>query len=290
MAISYSGTPAQKNFVWNSNAKDSDFVASFPKSPDMELILIGAELHQDPDEHDRLVLHYKGKPANRKNSIVSGDPIVFTYRSGKLKSTWNGYIHHVRQDNSQKGGNTDIVCVGASWVLKNTDQKIYKNVTADQVISKIAKKNSLEAVTQRDPRVRAQISQSGQSDWQLCRSLAKQNGFALRTENTTIIFVSKNKIYQSQKNSAPYFNYVDDEVGGVVPASLRMTGTILAFEPIISDQSPENSVRIDRVISGVNTHTGAAVKATHTHKAPTPGNAGVVIPSKSYFAKKLETE
>jgi hypothetical protein len=67
-----------------------------------------------------------------------------------------------------------------------------------------------------------------------------------------------------------------------------MTGTILAFEPIISDQSPENSVRIDRVISGVNTHTGAAVKATHTHKAPVSGNAGVVIPSKSYFAKKLD--
>lgn len=281
------GTPAQKNFVWSSNAKDSDFDATFPKAPDMELILIGAELHQDPEEHDRLVLHYKGKPANRKNSIVSGDPIVFTFRSGKLKSTWNGYVHHVAQENTHKGGNTDIVCVGASWVLKNTDQKIYKNVTSNQVIAKIAKKHSMEAVTQRDPRVRDQISQSGQSDWQLCRSLAKQNGFALRAENTTIIFVSKDKIYQSQKNSAPYFNYVDDEVGGVVPASLRMTGTILSFEPIVSDQAPENSSRIDRVVSGVNNKTGAAVKATHQHTAPTPGNAGVVIPNATYFAKKL---
>jgi hypothetical protein len=280
-------TPAQKNFVWNSNAKDSDFNAAFPKAPDMELVLIGAELYQNPEEHDRLVLHYKGKPATRKNSIVSGDPVSFTYRAGKSTSTWNGYIHHVRQDNSHKGGNTDVVCVGASWVLKNTDQKIYKNVTADQVISKIAKKHSMAAVTQRDPRVRAQVSQSGQSDWQLCRSLAKQNGFALRTENTTIIFVSKDKIYQSQKNSAPYFNYVDDEIGGVVPAALRMTGTILSFEPIISDQAPENSVRIDRVISGVNTNTGAAVKATHPHVAPAPGNSGVVIPNKTYFAKKL---
>ena len=204
-----------------------------------------------------------------------------------MTSTWNGYIHHVRQDNSHQGGNTDVVCVGASWVLKNTDQKIYKNVTADQVISKIAKKHSMAAVTQRDPRVRAQVSQSGQSDWQLCRSLAKQNGFALRVENTTIIFVSKDKIYQSQKNSAPYFNYIDDEVGGVVPAALRMTGTILSFEPIISDQAPETSSRVDRVVSGVNTNTGAAVKATHQHVAPALGNAGVVVPNKSYFVKKL---
>jgi hypothetical protein len=280
-------TPAQKNFVWSSNAKDSDFEASFPKAPDMELILVGAELHQDPDEHDRLVLHYKGKPANRQNATVSGDPVIFTYRSGKLKSTWNGYIHHVRQDHSQQGGNTDIVCVGASWVLKNTDQKVYKDVTADQVITKIAKKHSMAAVTQRDPRVRAQVSQSGQSDWQLCRSLAKQTGFALLAENTTIIFVSKDKIYQSKKNSAPYFSYVDDEVGGVVPASLRMTGTIISFEPIISDQAPENGARIDRVVSGINSNTGAVVKATHAHTKPTVGNSGVVIPNKAYFAGKL---
>jgi len=280
-------TPDQYNFVWKSNAKDSEFDASFPKAPDMELILIGAELHQDPDEHDRLVLHYKGKPASRKNTLVSGDPIIFTYRSGKLKSTWNGYIHHVRQDNSQQGGNTDIVCVGASWVLKNTDQKVYKDVTADQVVSKIVKKHSMQAVTQRDPRVRSQISQSGQSDWQLCRSLAKQTGFALLAENTTIIFVSKSKIYQSKKSSAPYFNYVDNEYGGVVTPSLRMTGTILAFNPIISDQAPENGARIDRVVSGVNSNTGAVVKATHAHTAPKPGNSGVVIPNKTYFVQKL---
>jgi hypothetical protein len=179
------------------------------------------------------------------------------------------------------------VCVGASWVLKNTDQKIYKDVTADQVISKIAKKYSMAAVTQRDPRVRSQVSQSGQSDWQLCRSLAKQTGFALLAENTTIIFVSKDKIYQSKKNSAPYFNYIDDEVGGVVPASLRMTGTILSFDPIISDQAPENGARIDRVVSGINNNTGAVVKATHAHTKPTKGNSGVVIPNQAYFTKKL---
>jgi hypothetical protein len=280
-------TPDQKNFVWNSNAKDSEFIASFPKAPDMELILIGSELYQNPEEHDRLILHYKGKPATKKNAIISGDPIIFTYRSGKLTSTWNGYVHHVRQDNSFQGGNTDIVCVGASWVLKDTDQKVYKNVTADQVISKIVKKHSMQAVTQRDPRVRSQISQSGQSDWQLCRSLAKQTGFALLAENTTITFVSKNKIYQSKKSSAPYFNYVDNENSAVTPGMLRMTGTILSFEPMISDQAPEKGARLDRVISGSNTNTGAAIKTTHVHPSPTAGNSGVVIPNKPYFAQRI---
>ena len=287
MAIDTS-TPAHKNFVWHSNAKDSDYSAVFIKSPDMELILIGAELHQDPEEHDRLVLHYKGTPQDKKEALVSGDPVTFTYRSGKLNSTWYGYIHHVRQDNSWQGGNTDIVCVGASWVLKNTDQKVYKNKTSDQVISKIAKKHSMQAVTQRDPRIRDQVVQAGQSDWQLCKSLAKQTGFALLAENTTITFVSKDKIYQSKKMSAPYFNYVNDEIGGVVPRELRMTGTILAFKPIISDQAPEMGIRMDRVVSGINTKTTSVIKATHLHKAPVKGNPGVVIPNANYFASKLD--
>lgn len=278
----------QGPITWSSDAFDASFEASFPKASDMELLLIGAELYQAPNEHNRLVLHYKGKPSNKKQSLISGDPIIFTYRSGKLKSTWYGYIHHIRQDLSISGGNTDIVCVGASWVLKNTDQKIYKNVTSDQVVSKIAKKHSMAAVVQRDPRVRSQISQSGQSDWQLCRSLANQSGFALLTENTTVTYVSKDKIYLNKKSSAPYFNYVDDEDGGVVPMSVRMTGTILAFAPMISDQAPESSGRLDRVMTGVNNKNSSAVKATHKHVSDKVGNPGVVIPNASYFAKALK--
>jgi len=280
------GSPAQQNFIWGSNAKDSNFAADFTKSPDMDLHLIGAELYQNPEEHDRLVLHYKGKPANKREAISSGNPVIFNYRSGKLKKSWKGYVAHVHQDNTHQGGNTDIVCVGASWVFKNTDQKVYAKSTADQVITKICKKHGFQAVTQRDPRVRDQIVQAGQSDWQLCRRLAQQTGFALLTDNTTITFVSKDKIYQSKKKSAPYFNYVDDEVGGVVPKELRMTGTILAFEPIISDQSPEAGVRVDRVMSGVNHKTGSTVKATHAHTAHKKGNSGVVIPNPTYFLKK----
>jgi len=278
----------QGPITWNSDGFDASFEASFPKASDMELILIGAELYQVPDEHNRLVLHYKGKPSGKKQSLISGDPVIFTYRSGKLKSTWYGYIHHISQDLSISGGNTDVVCVGASWLLKNTDQKVYKNITSDQVISKIAKKHSMAAVVQRDPRVRPQISQSGQSDWQLCRSLAKQSGFALLTENTTITYVSKDKIYLNKKSSAPYFNYIDDEDGGVVPMSVRMTGTIIAFAPMISDQAPELSGRLDRVITGVNAKNSAAVKATHKHAPDKNGNPGVVVPNATYFAKALK--
>ena len=69
-----------------------------------------------------------------------------------------------------------------------------------------------------------------------------------------------------------------------------MTGTVLSFEPIISDQSPEMGVRVDRVMTGTNSKTGAVVKATHAHTAPKKGTSGVVSPNKSYFLKKIGTK
>jgi len=276
-------SPAQKHFVWNSTAKDSSFSVEFVKAPDMDIILAGAELYQSPEDHDRLVLHFKGKPLLKRNALVSGDPVIFTFRSGKVTSTWHGYIYNVSQKNSYQGGNTDVICVGASWVLKDTDQKIHKNTTADQVVSQIAKKHGMEAVTQRDARVRNAIVQAGQSDWQLCRSLAKQTGFALRCENTTIFFVSKDKIYENKKKSASYFKYVDHEVTGVVPKELRVTGTIISFDPVISDQAPEMGIRVDRVLAGVDTKNNKVVQATHPHTPAHPTNPGVVIPNKKYF-------
>ena len=279
-----SRTPANKNFVWNSDANDSSFSVTFPKAPDMDLILIGAELHQDMEEHDRLVLHFKGHPNLKREAIASGDPIQFKFRSGRNTSTWVGYVHHIKQNNTFQGGNTDIICASASWVLKDTDQKIYRNLTADQVVSRIAQKHGMQAITQRHPRLKENIVQAGQSDWQLCRRLAKVTGFALRCENTTITFVSKDKIYQTKRTSAPYFNYVDSNNGGTVTRELRMTGTILSFSPVISDQAPELGVRVDRVISGANPITGSVVKSTHPAKAVKTKNLGVVIPNDRYFA------
>lgn len=278
-----SQTPAHQNFVWNSSAYDSSFKVTFPKAPDMNLILVGAELYNDMAEHDRLVLRFKGLLSNKKEGVVGNDPVEFEFRSRKLVSKWYGYVHHVEEDNSFQGGNTNIVCVGASSVLKDTDQKIYRNSTADQVVTKIAKKHGMEAVTQRHPRLRESIVQAGQSDWQLLTRLAKQTGFALRCENTTLFFVSKDKIFLNKKKSAPYFRYVDSSETGVTPRELRMTGTILDFEPIVGDQSPEMGIRVDRVVTGIDPKSGNTIKVTHKHKTVRPTVPGIVIPDETYF-------
>jgi hypothetical protein len=142
----------------------------------------------------------------------------------------------------------------------------------------------MQPVTQRHPRVKNSIVQAGQSDWQLLRRLAKITGFALRCENTSILFVSKDKIYNDKKASAPYFSYVaDDENSGYITKELRMLGTCFAFTPIVSDSSPDTGVRVDRVITGMHTQAGAVLTTTHKHKSSNKGNSGVVVPNEGFF-------
>jgi len=274
--------PAQQNFVW-STASSTSFFVSFPNTPDMDLILVGAELHQDIEEHDRLVLHFKGKPMLKRGAIVSNDPVVFSFTSGKINSIWHGYVHHITQGNTHQGGNTDIVCVGASSILKDTAQKVYTNTTYDKVVTSVGTSKGFEVIAQRHGQLKEVIVQTGESYWQLLKRMARVSGFALLVENMTIFFVSKDKIFQSKKKGASYFKYVDSEVTVVTTRELRMTGTILEFKPIISDQTPEMGVRIDRVISGIDKQTGTLIKSKHPNTGPLPSNPGVVIPNEEYF-------
>ncbi len=273
----------QKNYVYESTARYSTFKVEFPKNLNFELNLVGAELYQDTEQHDRLILHFKGKPESRETSIFSEDPVKFTYTTDKVKSEFLGYVYEIIPKDDADSNNTDVVCLSASYYLKNTDQKIYKNVTADQVISKIAAKNGMKAVTQRHPRVRKMIVAAGQSDWQVCRRLAKQTGFALRSEGTTIYFVSKNKIYSKSKPSAKYFKYEDSIVGGSTVKYNRSYGTIIGVTYEISDSSPERGAKVDRVVTGYNERTGKVIETTHKLKDFSFEDKGVVVPNEEFF-------
>jgi len=252
----------------------------FTKSPDFSLTLVSAKLTQELDAHEILTLRFAGKVNNSEGTVVSGDPVEFKWSSGINENTFIGYVHSIKPT-TLEDNETEIYCVSPSYLLKNTDQKIYKNITADAVVSKIASKYGLKAVTQRHPRVFSAVTQAGQSDWQLLRSLANQTGFALKTEKTTIYFMSKDKLSSSSKASAPYF-YAET----IKPLSrvASQFGTIYSFKPIISDEAPDMlGATVDRVVNGIHRVTEAPISTTHSSKPGSKQTLGVVVPSQAYL-------
>lgn len=264
-------------------AEDSAFSVEFPKSPKLQLILRGADLHQTPENHERLKLEFQGVPVDLSLSIAAGDPVIFKYRQGIETATFNGYVHTVSQRGNALGNSTYVTCLGATYNLKNTGQKIYKNVTADEVVSKIATKYGLKAITQKHPRKRKSVVQAGLSDWQLITSLAKQTGFALYPSNTSIIFMSKDKLYKSKKANAPYFTYSSADDASATPQGVKIYGSILNYTIDVSDENPESNTVIDRVITGNHQVTGKIIEETLTYTPASNFDLGAVVPGESYF-------
>lgn len=265
-------TPEQ-NFATESNAYKSTFSVYFPKTPNFELLLIGAEFIQEVDKHDVLILSFKGKPFEPETALASMDPVVFTYTAGSGSARFEGYIYDIDPSSTSQTQTTTIWCGGASILLKDGDQKIYKKVSADQVIAKLCKKHGLKAITQKHPRIRESIVQPGQTDWQLARRLAQQSGFALKTDNSNIIFMSKNKIFEDKKSGAPYFYYQSG-----ISKVQRSTGTCLAFNPSISDDSVERGSRVDRVLN-----PAGSPATVYDNKSFNTPSRGVVTPNDAYF-------
>ena len=252
----------------------------FINTPDFPLFLITATLEQKTNTHELLTLTFGGKLTSDTSTVVSGDPVQFTWASEFGASVFVGYVHSIKPTDINANV-TEIYCVSPSYLLKNTDQKVYKNVTADAVVSKIAKKYGLKAVTQRHPRVFPSLVNAGQSEWQFLRQLANLTGFLLKTEGTTIYFMSKSKLETASKKGAPYFYKETHNPGSRFASSF---GTIVSFTSTLSDDAPDMfGATVDRVVSGIHRTTDSLISSTHTTKVGAKTTKGVVTPSDAYL-------
>lgn len=252
----------------------------FVNTPNFPLFLITATLDQKINSHELLTLKFAGKLTSSTDSVVSGDPVQFTWTGDFGKNTFVGYVHSIKPADINANV-TEIYCVSPSYLLKNTDQKVYKNVTADAVVSKIAAKYGLKAITQRHPRVFPSLVNAGQSDWQFLRQLANITGFLLKTEGTTIYFMSKSKLEASTRKGAPYFYKEDHNPGSRYASSF---GTAVSFSATLSDDAPDMfGSTVDRVVSGIHKTNNSLISSTHSSNVGSKSTKGVVVPSTAYL-------
>jgi hypothetical protein len=188
-------------------------------------------------------------------SISDGTPVVITLKGYGSERVINGYVHHVIPDLSPDRNYVDITIIGASRVFKQQSQKIWKNATADQVISEIAKSHGFSFVAFPHPRFYEQISQSGMSDWELMVKLAKQNGYSLKCSNTTLYFQPLTQEFTDSREEAAYF--------AMHGLDQKATG-IYSFNPIVGESVPYADARKATVsIAGVDKRSKAAHNYVH---------------------------
>ena len=138
-------------------------------------------------EHEQLVMYIKNWGLEYSR-IQNGTPIHVTMRSPNGTQEFNGYVHSVKPDISPAKHFVEVTALGASYVMKQASQNIWENVTADQVVTEIAKKYGFAYHAMPHPRVYSHLIQAGETDWAFLVKLAKQSGYTLRAHNTAIYF------------------------------------------------------------------------------------------------------
>jgi phage protein D len=240
--------------------KGTRFVISFPTLPSLKAVPRVVELYQEPYKHDILVLNYPKFSSVWYKSLKTGTPITFKWTQGTVSKTWTGYVSHVsKMAISQRETPMEITCIGASFVLKEKSQAVFKNKTIPEVAALIAKKHKLNFVGDKHPRRFAHISISGQSYWQWLQENAKKIGFVMYVDGINLVFKSFDKVLDSQSKALPIFSLTDT----VLPMNSQFLDRTLDSLKVINGDYVEGLefTRDAQTASGVDPVTGKVLKA-----------------------------
>ena len=177
---------------------------NFPNTTLQPEVLYSATLKQNRFQHEMVHLNFRDWGV--EYSVISaGSPIHIKFYGTTSSRDFYGYVHHVTPNKTPGKNFVEIVALSASMVMKQPAQKIWTNITADQVIKKIAAKHNFLSKTVPHPRVYPQIAQTGHTDWEFMVRLAKQSGYSLRTENTELYFQPILEEYTNYRSEARKF-------------------------------------------------------------------------------------
>ena len=194
----------------------------FPTSSQQPKRIYKVNYKQEVFAHDYAIVELRDWNLDPLN-IKPGSLMVLTIKNKE----YNGYVHDIRNVQSANEHFTKIGFIGASYVMKQSSQKIYRNMSADQIVAEIAKKYNFAYKVTPHPRIYPQVSQAGMTDWELMVRLAKQSGYFLRAENTELYFQPLTEDFTDLITEAVSFQKAE---GGFKPVN-----PIYSFKPVISE-------------------------------------------------------
>lgn len=230
----------------------------FPNASDTPGIVASYSIRQKKYEHDLMTIVFRNW-GTTEAAVKAGSPMIVTLTNGEVERTIYGYVHHFSRKRRADADYTEVVGIGASFVMKQARQTVYANTTASEVAKRIAKAHKFAYNIAPHPRVYPQISQSGLTDWQLLTKLAKQCGYTLRADNATLHFKPVDEEYDRDRVLAPKFFMA----GMGMPAK----PSIYSFNPLVGDiLSFEDAQKAAVAISGHDPVSGAPYALTSKKK------------------------
>lgn len=239
----------------------------FPTMPTLDRKPMQVTLVQKQGHHDILTLTFKKTSEYWFTEIPTGLPIQFDWSQLGVTTTWVGYVSYVSKVVTALGDKTmEVVCVGASFPLKDQTTKVFSQSTVPDAVAQIASDMGLKFIGDPHPRKFPQLVIAGQSYWSWIQSQAEKIGYVSYVDGVTLYFRKLDKLLAQNSTSIPVLSIEDKTT---FPGQLLYDRTLEYFKVLRGDYlETEKPLRTTKHVAGVNPVTGAAHSASASPADP----------------------
>lgn len=268
------------------NRYGSSFKVSFPDFPSFTQLPYSITLTQKMGSHDVLEMHYTSHNVYYVKALSTGVAVSVTWSNDIASGTFIGYVSDLEYPTSSSIEKPlKITCFGASYPLKERRQKIWKNATASEVVTDIAKFNNLKPVVTKSDIRFPQISFSGQSQWQKVQELAHSVGYACQVIGVELHFHPVDVMLQKFLTTIPVMAFLERDIPSL---SQPMSQTLDHFESTQGDFGNfKGNTKSTKIVGGVDPITGVIYKAT---SSPSSVGKNIRVKTKAPLFSDVDTK
>lgn len=234
--------------------------------------------------HDTAVITLRAEPTNAPE-LQPGTPVKMQYGWSPVDTDWFfGYVDHIENhyDKSLPDQSTfeDVVCLGASYALKDPFTGAWTNVQASSLVQRMAGQFFLSTLIENDDYTWPQLSNPGSSAWSYLVQLANKVGYSLACNKTMLRFISVDTGVKAYGPSMPVFK-------------TRNTAPNIAYQGITSFQSvtgesftTAGATSAVRTIAGLDLNSGRIIGAVNDGEDMTILGQNSVYP---FFSQQISS-
>lgn len=223
--------------------------------------------------HDTAIITLRSE-ATEAPDLQPGTPVCMQYGWNPADTDWfYGYVDHIetRYDKSlpDQSNFEDVVCLGASYALKDPFIGAWTNIQASALAQQISAYYFLGSLIENDDYSWPQLSNPGVSAWAFLNQLATKNGYSLAVNKTLLRFLSVDVALRCYGPFMPVFKTRN------TAASLVQQG-VSSFQAVTGESfTMARSNKAVRTIAGLDLNSGQIVGATNTGTQTILGNEAV---------------
>lgn len=209
--------------------------------------------------HDTAIITLRGEHQDVPE-LQPGTPVKMQYGWTTVDMAWfYGYVDHVENCYDWAVPDTstyeDVVCMGASYALKDPYVGAWTSAQASSLVKQIANKYFLSAVVENDDSTWPRLAAPGDSAWSFLVQLAAKVGYSLACNQTNIRFNSVDLGLRWHGPGMPVF-----KSRNIAPSFLSQS--ISRFNSLQGEALPvAGSTKALRYVSGYDMRTGQIVGA-----------------------------